>query len=157
MHFCPRSGCKEWYHRNCLHENNYMPKNSPNAGTRDSEFMDIPQARVSRVPTDLVRLACTPIIRGGPTHGVVGNVKTVCEARDWAQLYAGMPWSESRPGLLLNGITLDRWIDGLDGIEVEELIYPDDESGSASFFARIRAQDERASAPYQCPCCGKAI
>jgi len=162
MHFCPRDGCKKWYHRNCLHENDYKFENSldSEAPTRDSnsEFLDVPQDRVSSVPSDLVRLACTPIIRGGPTHGVVGNVKTVCEARKWAQLYAGTPLSEIRPGLLLDGITLDRWIDGLDGIEVEELIYPDDESGSVSFYAPMRAQDEQqAPAPYKCPCCGRAI
>jgi hypothetical protein len=155
MHLCPRFGCKRWYHEHCLHENGFISTKSPDERLRD--FLDIPQARLPRVPPDLLRLACVPIIRGGPTHGVVGNVKTACEGREWAQLYAGMPWAESRPGLLINGITLDRWLDGLDGVEVEELIYPDDESGSASFLARRRAQKEEAPPPYICPSCEKPV
>ena len=155
MHFCPRFGCRRWFHESCLHENGHILNKSSDERTR--EFLDIPQARVSRVPPDLLRLACAPIIKGGPTHGVVGNVKAVCEARQWAQLYSGTPWSESRPGLLMNGITLDRWLDGQEGIEVEELVYPDDESGSETFFARKHIQNEVASPPYICPSCRKPV
>jgi hypothetical protein len=121
------------------------------------DFLDIPQARLPRVPPDLLRLASVPIIRGGPRHGVAGNVKTVCEARKWAQLYSGMPFAENRPGLLINGITLDRWLDSLEGVEVEELIYPDDECRSANFLARKRAQSEEAPPPYICPTCEKPV
>jgi len=153
MHFCPRFGCRRWYHAGCLNENDYISKKLPE-GTR--EFLDIPPARIQRVPPDLLRLASSPIIRGGK-HGVVGNVKAVCEAREWAELYARTPWSEDRPGLLMNDITLDRWIDGLDGVEVEELIYPDDESGSENLSVQKKRQNEEASPPYVCPTCGKPV
>ena len=43
-------------------------------------------------------------------HGVAGNVKVMCEAHEWAKLYAVTPWSESRPGLVLNRISLDQWL-----------------------------------------------
>lgn len=89
-------------------------------------------------------------------HGVVGNAKVVCEARQWAQLFACTPWSESRPGLVLNGITLDRWLDGIDGIEVEKLIYPDDESNSDGFFTPER-DNEAMSLLYLCASCRKPI
>jgi len=79
----------------------------------------------------------------------------VCEAREWVQLYAGTPWSESRPGLALNGITLDRWLDSLDGIEVEKLIYPDDESDSEGFFSPKRDNEEVSF--YKCPNCENPI
>jgi hypothetical protein len=72
-------------------------------------------------------------------------------------LYARTPWSESRPGLLLNGITLDRWLDGLEGVEVEDLIYPDDECESENFVARKRAQAEEVQPLFICPTCKKAI
>lgn len=57
----------------------------------------------------------------------------------------------------MNGMTLDRWLDGLDGVEVEELIYPDDESGSESFYAQKRCQPEESSLSYVCPSCEKPI
>lgn len=87
-------------------------------------------------------------------HGVVGNVKAVCEAREWAQMYARMP--ESRPGLLLNNLTLDQWLDNLDGIEVEKLMYPDDESDDAGFFLPEK-ETEAVSSRYTCPSCAKPI
>jgi len=155
MRFCPRLSCKMWYHESCLRNNAYISNMSSDEHTR--RFLDIPQARISRVPLDLRRLACAPIIRGGSTHGVAGNVKAGCEAREWALLYAGTPRSEGRPGLLLNGITLDRWLDGLDGVEVEELIYPDDERGSESFFARKRLHNAEALPLYICPSCEKPV
>ncbi|KAH9981587.1 hypothetical protein BJV74DRAFT_854661 [Russula compacta] len=148
MRFCPRFGCRRWFHESCLHENGHILTNHSTS---------VFKTRVSRVPPDLLRLACAPIIKGGPAHGVVGNVKSVCEARQWAQLYSGTPWSESRPGLLLNGITLDRWLDGQEGIEVEELIYPDDESGSETFFTRKHIQNETTPPPYSCPSCRKPV
>jgi len=57
----------------------------------------------------------------------------------------------------MNGITLDRWLDGLDGVEVEELIYPDDERGSESFFARKKLQNAEALPPFICPSCEKPV
>jgi hypothetical protein len=123
---------------------------------RTQEFLDIPQARIGRIPPDLLPLACVPIIKGGPEHGVVGNIKTTCEAREWAQLYAGTPRLENRPGLCINGITLDRWLDGLDGVEVEDLIYPDDESGSEN-FAQKKLQKSKVLPPFVCPSCEKPI
>ena len=152
MHFCPRFGCRNWYHESCLEQNGHMAKKSPDE--RIQEFLDIPQARVHGIPPELFRLACRPIIRGS-THGVVGNVKAVCEAREWAQLYAGSSWLENRPGLL-NDMTLDRWLDSLDGIEVEKLIYPDDESNSEGFFSPER-ENEAESLRYICPSCEKPI
>ena len=124
MHFCPRLGCRQWYHEDCLKGNGHgnISKKSPDE--RIQEFLDIPQACVHGIPPELIHLACKPIIRGGPTHGVVGNVKVVCEARQWVQLHASTPLPESRAELKLNGITLDRWLDSLDGIEVEKLILP---------------------------------
>jgi hypothetical protein len=150
MHFCPRFGCRQWYHERCLLENGYTSNKSPDERTQ--ELLGIPPAQVGKIPPDLLRLACTPIIRGGHTYGVVGNVKVACEAREWVHVYVDMPWSEGNPAPLLNGITLDRWLDGLEGVEVEELIYPDDEC----FFARKRVQHEEVS-PYLCPSCEKRI
>jgi hypothetical protein len=89
-------------------------------------------------------------------HGVAGNVKVMCEAHEWAKLYAVTPWSESRPGLVLNRISLDQWLDSLDGIEVEKLIYPDDESDSEGFFSPQR-DIEAVSLSYICPSCEKPI
>jgi len=63
---------------------------------------------------------------------------------------------ESRPGLVLNGCTLDRWLDSLDGIEVEKLIYPDDESDSMGFFLPEK-DNEAESLRYMCPYCEKPI
>jgi hypothetical protein len=154
MHLCPRFGCRRWYHASCLRDNGFMSNKAPDERAR--EFLSVPQARADSIPSDLLQLACRPIIRGGPNHGVVGNVKATCEAREWAQMYAGRSRSESRPGLLMNGMTLDRWLDGLDGVEVEELIYPDDES-TESFLAQKRCQNEEALMPYVCPSCEKPV
>jgi hypothetical protein len=123
---------------------------------RIQEFLDIPQARVHRIPPELFVLACKPIIRGGSTQDVVGNVKAVCEAREWARLYAGTPWSENCPGLVLNGITFDRWLDSLEGVEVEELIYPDDEGNGKGFFSP-KGDNKAVSLPYTCVSCSKPI
>jgi hypothetical protein len=153
MHFCPRPGCRQWYHEDCLEENGHKSKKSPDE--RIQELLDIPQAHVHRIPPEVLRLACKPIIRG-PMHGVAGNVKVMCEANEWAKLYAVTPWSESRPGLVLNRISLDQWLDSLDGIEVEKLIYPDDESDSEGFFSPQR-DIEAVSLSYICPSCEKPI
>lgn len=123
---------------------------------RVQEALDIPQAQADRIPPELPPLACKPIIRGGSTHGVVGNVKDVCEAREWAQLYARTPGWENLPPLVLDGKTLDRWLDSLEGIEVEKLVYPDDVSDSGGFFCSQRDNDA-ASLPYTCVSCGKPI
>jgi len=80
----------------------------------------------------------------------------VYEARRWAHLYADTPWSDSRPALKLNDITLDRWLDSLDGIEVEKLVYPDDESDSQGFFSPQR-DNEAESLSYICASCEKPI
>jgi hypothetical protein len=153
MHFCPRFDCRQWYHESCLKENGHISKKSPDE--RMQEFLDIPQARTNMIPPELLHLACKPIIRGS-THGVVGNVKAVCEAREWAQLYAGMPCPGSPPRLVLNDMTLDQWLDSLDGIEVEKLVYPDDESDSEGFFSPER-KNEAVSPGYICPSCVKPI
>lgn len=87
-------------------------------------------------------------------HGVVGNIKAVTEAREWAQLYAS--WPTDCPGPQLNGITLDRWLDSLEGVEVEELIYPGDEGCNNGFFAMKNICDEEPL-PFECPSCGKLI
>lgn len=149
MHFCPWFGCRQWYHERCLHENGYTSNKSPDEWVQ--ELLGIPQAQIGKIPPDLLHLASTPIIRGH-TYGVVGNIKVTCEARDWVQVYVDMPWSEGEPVPLLNGTTLDRWLEGLEGVEVEELIYPDDEC----FFMHKRAQNEEVSL-YVCPSCGKHI
>jgi len=154
MHFCPRLGCRQWYHEDCLDGNGHISNKSPDE--RIQELLDIPQAHVHRIPPEVLRLACKPVIRGGPIHGVAGNVKAVSQAHQWARLYAATPWSESRPGLVLNGITLDRWLDSLDGIEVEKLIYPDDESDSKGFFTPQR-DNEAVSLSYICPSCAEPI
>ena len=153
MHFCPRFGCRQWYHESCLLRNGQLSNKSPDERTQ--ELLGIPQAQVEKIPPDLLRLACTPIIRGGDEYGVVGNVKVACEAREWVYVYVEMTWSEGNPVPLLNGNTLDRWLDGLEGVEVEELIYPDDEYS----FACKRAQHEVPPlvTPYLCPSCGKEI
>lgn len=153
MHFCPRFGCRRWHHETCLEGNGHISKKSPDE--RFQEFLDIPQAHMHRVPPEILRLACNPIIRGDK-HGVVGNVKAVCEAREWAQLLASSPRLESRPGLVLNNMTLDRWFDSLDGIEVEKLIYPDDEINGEGSFSQER-KNETAPLSYICPSCEKPI
>jgi hypothetical protein len=71
-------------------------------------------------------------------------------------MYASTPSPESRSGLVLNGMTLDRWLDSLDGIEVEKLIYPDDESDCEGFFSPQR-DNEAASLSYICASCEKPI
>ena len=116
MHFCPRADCRKWYHGNCLKKrrnvilkkNGFISETSPDK--RAQESLGTPQAHVHDIPPELLHLACEPIIRG-QAHGVVGNVKAVCKAREWAQLYAVTPL-ESRSGLVLNGITLDRLTSG---------------------------------------------
>lgn len=123
------------------------------------DFLDISAARKSHIPRDLLQIAGVPIVRGGTTHGVVGNVKVVSEARKWAELYAQTSWTTNSPGPKLNGITLDRWLDGLEGVEVEELEYPDpdDEDRRNSFFANMNAHDKQQPPPFECPSCGKLI
>lgn len=148
MHFCPRDECREWYHESCLHSDGSVSNKS--LDERAQEFLDISQVDIGRIPPDLLRLARTPIIRGGLTYGTVGNVKAVCEAREWAKLYAFTPWSESRP-ILMNGITLDRWLDSVDGFEVEELIYPED--GESPVCKRTQSEE----VPFVCPSCKKPI
>lgn len=115
------------------------------------DFLDVPQVHINKIPPELLHLACEPIIRGS-MYGVAGNVKAVCEAREWASLYAGM---ENCPGMVMNGVTLDRWLDGLDGIEVEKLIYPD-ECDSEGFFTSKR-DNEASLLPYICTSCEKPI
>ncbi|KAF8266874.1 hypothetical protein EI94DRAFT_1732058 [Lactarius quietus] len=153
MHLCQR--CERWYHESCLAENDHTSYKP--ADQRMQEFLDIPSSCESRIPWDLLQLACVPIIRGGPTYGVVGNVKVVSEARVWAHLYARTPWSPNGPGPQLDGITLDRWLDSLEGVEVEELVYPGDEYCGNSFFAKKNAHDDEQSPPFECPSCGKPI
>ena len=150
MHFCPRFGCQEWYHESCLCENGHTSNKSPDEQMQG--LLGISQAQVGKIPPDLLHLASTPIIRGGHVYGIVGNIKVACEAREWVQVYVDTPWSEGDPAPLLNGITLDRWLEGLEGVEVEELIYPDDECS----LAHKRAQHEEVS-PYVCPSCEKHI
>ena len=152
MHLCPH--CKRWYHESCLVENGHT--SDKQADQRRQEFLNIPAECESHIPFDLLQLACVPIIRGGPTYGVVGNVKTVSEAREWAQLFVRTPWSANCPGPLLSGITLDRWLDGLEGVEVEELIYPGDEGCSDTFVAKKNICVEEPP-PFECPSCGKLI
>jgi hypothetical protein len=152
MHLC--LNCERWYHESCLAENGHTSAKPANQCMQD--FLDIPAARKSQIPWDLLQLACVPIIRGGPTHGVVGNVKVVSEARKWAELYAHTP-ATNFPGPQLNGITLDRWLDGLEGVEVEELVYPDDEDWSDSFFAKKNAHDKDQPPPFECPSCRNLI
>ncbi|KAI9448036.1 hypothetical protein H4582DRAFT_2068593 [Lactarius indigo] len=151
MHLCPR--CERWYHESCLAENGHTSDKS--ADQRAQEFLDMPPTYKARIPFDLLQLARVPIIRGGPTHGIVGNVKAVSEAREWAQLYARTT-CVTNGGPQLNGITLDRWLDGLEGVEVEELIYPGDEGCNDSFFVRKNVCDE-GLLPFECPLCEKSI
>ncbi|KAH9077180.1 hypothetical protein EDB83DRAFT_2348698 [Lactarius deliciosus] len=156
MHFCPR--CERWYHEICLTENGHLSDKSPDQWTQD--LLEVPMAYKARIPWDLLKIARVPIIRGGPMHGVVGNIKVVSEAREWTQLYARTPWAANcpGPGPQLNGTTLDRWLDGLEGVEVEELIYPGDEGcgDGDSFFVKKNIRDEDPP-PFECPSCGRPI
>jgi hypothetical protein len=104
MHLCLR--CRRWYHESCLVENDHTSNKPANQCTQ--EFLDILAEYESRIPFDLLQLACVPIIRGGHTHGVVDNVKAVSEAHEWAQLYVRTPWLANCPVVQLNEITLDR-------------------------------------------------
>lgn len=122
---------------------------------RDFLDLDISAVCKPEIPWDLLQLAGVPIIRGGPTYGVVGNVKVVSEARKWAELYAQTSWSTNSPGPHLNGITLDRWLDSLEGVEVEDLVYPDEEDRGS--FAKKNAHDKEQPPPFECPSCGKLI
>ena len=40
--------------------------------------------------------------------------EAISEACKWAQLFACMPQSANCPGPLLNGMTLNQWLDGLE-------------------------------------------
>ncbi|SRR6266404_148012 len=152
MHLCPK--CRRWLHESCLAENGHT-SDKP-ADQRTQEFLDTPAVNTAHIPLDLLKLACVPVIRGGPTHGVAGNVKVVSEAREWARLYAQTPWTTNDPIPQMDGITLDRWLDNLEGVEVEELIYPGDETCSDGFFARKHLRDEEPPL-FECPSCGKPI
>ena len=66
----------------------------------------------------------------------MGNIKSMSEACKWAQLFACMPRSANCPGPLLNGMTLNRWLDGLEGVKLKELIYPGDEGCSDLFVKK---------------------
>jgi transposase-like protein len=57
------------------------------------------------------------------------------------------------PVLQLNSSTLDQWLDSLEGVEVEELIYPCDEG---CFFVRKKIHNKGLQS-FECPCCGKFI
>jgi hypothetical protein len=149
MHLCLH--CERWFHESCLLENGHTSAKPANQCTQEL-LLDIPAA--CDIPWDLLQLASMPIIRGGPTHGVVGNVKAISQAHEWAQLYAHTPWSTNCPGPQLNGVTLDQWLDSLDGVEVKELIYPGDECHSNSFQ---KTHDEEPSLPFICPSCGRPI
>jgi hypothetical protein len=154
MRFCPRLGCRLWYHVGCLVTNRHWHVSTRRPDASIQDFLDVSQARVDRIPPEILQLACEPIVRGGK-HGVVGNVKAVCEAREWAQLYASTPLSGNHP-LVFNGNTVDQWLDSLDGIEVEKLIYPDDESDCTGLFLPER-EDGAVMPCYTCPDCKKPI
>ncbi|KAI0260031.1 hypothetical protein BC834DRAFT_902590 [Gloeopeniophorella convolvens] len=155
MHLCPRDGCRRWYHQSCLHE-----RGSTSCGTREQHrhgLLDVLPKRLDRVPPDVLTLACVPIVRGGPTHGIAGNVRTVCEAREWAELFAATAREDTRAALRINGNTLDRWLDSLDDVEVDELVYPDEEA-EAEWKAKHKDKlDEESLPAFMCPSCGKSI
>lgn len=106
MHFCPRPNCRASYHRKCLVQAGYVEPSSPdracrilacspdtdrsfslyelvpnNKPTRKSANADVCAALISTLPSELVKLAQQPIIKGGRDGGIVGNVKSVVEAR----------------------------------------------------------------------------
>ncbi|KAJ7625537.1 hypothetical protein FB45DRAFT_921689 [Roridomyces roridus] len=96
MHWCPRPNCRRAYHDACLRNGeHYMALDPPPrwrskvlnpiihrrlASSADTEDNVIIPCRPSRIPTDLLRLAAQPIVRGGP-RGVAGNVAMVVRAR----------------------------------------------------------------------------
>ena len=152
MHLCLH--CERWFHESCLLENGHTSIEPAEQCTQ--EVLDIPAASKSHIPWDLLQLACMPIIRGGPTHGVVGNVKAISRAHEWALAYANTPWSTNCPGPQLDGETLDQWLDSLEGVEgVKELKYPGDECHGNVFTQKTH--DEESSLPFKCPSCERPI
>ena len=81
----------------------------------------------------------------------MGNIKAMSEACKWAQLFACMPWSANCPGPLLNGMTLNWWLDGLEGVKVEELIYPGNQ-GCSDIFVMKKNICIKETPPFECPC-----
>ncbi|KLO18988.1 hypothetical protein SCHPADRAFT_924828 [Schizopora paradoxa] len=93
MHFC--ISCQKSYHESCLDKHGSIENESRNSDDlpRDIRFERILGVRYpkqltsfsesdySSLPQDLLRLARSPIVRGGPEHGVAGNVFPIVQAR----------------------------------------------------------------------------
>lgn len=108
MHFCPRPACRRSYHRQCLANNNkYRDRDLETRDLRllasspdTDEVFDLftlfsrspeydgtghqpisPSGLLLRFPSDLVLIAKQPIVKGVNSGGVVGNVRTIVNAR----------------------------------------------------------------------------
>ena len=93
MHFCIY--CKKSYHESCLDERNSTEDESESSDalprevrferslalkyTKDWSSNSAPD--YSNLPSDLLSLARSPIVRGGPEHGVAGNIFPIVQAR----------------------------------------------------------------------------
>jgi len=110
MHFCPT--CRKSYHETCLINDDWVEKTQLQSGKlpratqfersldfESSEYAALPALKRSRnpqnsklsrlekiysdLPYDLLKLAKSPIVRGGFEHGVSGNVFPVMRARSF--------------------------------------------------------------------------
>lgn len=121
MHFCPR--CQMSYHASCLTNNDWIEDQSVRPGklprdirfersleTASAEYAMLPSLNqhlnpstaklklnvtYSSLPRDLLLLARSPIARGGPEHGVAGNIFPVMRAR--ALIYDALMADKSIP------------------------------------------------------------
>ncbi|KAI0704203.1 hypothetical protein C8T65DRAFT_654204 [Cerioporus squamosus] len=105
MHFCPRLGCRKWYHASCLQTMGHIDTDSPPStrGLRllavdpykdsaSADKLDIYHALemfghstmiVAHLPPSLLAVAQSPIVRcsGAPDGWAIGNVADVVLAR----------------------------------------------------------------------------
>ncbi|TFK85843.1 hypothetical protein K466DRAFT_173592 [Polyporus arcularius HHB13444] len=105
MHFCPRLGCRKWYHASCLTTMRHVDTDSPSSTrglrllavdpTKDAasadkldifralELFDHSPIIVAHLPPSLLAIAQSPIVRcaGAPDGWAIGNVADVVLAR----------------------------------------------------------------------------
>jgi len=121
MHFCP--SCRKSYHENCLIHHDRVEKTSVRVGklpratrferslevdsseyatllalkrSRNPSSAKLPLEKIySALPSDLLKLARSPIVRGGYEHGVVGNVFPVMRARTF--IYSALMENKPMP------------------------------------------------------------
>jgi predicted nucleic acid-binding Zn-ribbon protein len=112
LHFCPRPGCRKFYHQSCLVKHDYVEetrkhrlletwpdidRTAPVEKLHDlypgrprkrqkihhsDSEMESEHDPLSGIPAQLVAVAEQPIVRGTQGGGVVGNIASVAAARE---------------------------------------------------------------------------